>query len=449
MKMLISKKYIEGTEVAEEYLFKTHEIEAPVIQGNNLLESVEIFFEKAAGLMHLDANIKKILETTSNEVVVHFPVRMDNDELRIFTGYRIQHNDAFGPFKGGMRFHPDVDLNETRALAAWMTFKSAVVNVHFGGARGGISIDPKAFSRSELENITRRYTYAIRNNIGPEYDIPAPDVNVDSQIMGWMLDTYLSMLPADERKSNIHIVTGKPIESGGCQGREKATGQGIAFCIEQWAIDNDFTIRSAKVIVQGFGSVGSWVSRILYAQGASVIAVEDLSGAIYNQKGLDIEKLAAWVKDTGEVKGFPDSTPIDHKAFLSTKADIFIPAAVENQITAETAPLLAVKLVAEGANMPTDPEGDTILRKKGIQTIPDIICNAGGVIVSYFEWLQNKRNEFWELQEVESKLRRKITSAYMDVRDAAKMHKTDMRTAALILALTRIEKAYKEKELIP
>jgi glutamate dehydrogenase (NAD(P)+) len=447
--MSISNKYIEETEATEEYLFKTHENKMPAVRRQNLLENVSFYFNKAADLMNIDSSVRKILENTSNEVIVNFPVRMDNDDLRIFTGYRIQHNDAFGPFKGGIRFHPDVDLEETRALAAWMTLKSAVVNIHFGGARGGISLDPKDFSHGELERITRRFTYAIRNNIGPEYDIPAPDVNVDPQVISWMLDTYLAMLPPDERKSNIHIVTGKPLESGGCQGRENATGQGIVFCIEQWAADNNFNINGSRIIVQGFGCVGSWVSRILGSQGAVIIAVEDLSGAIQNGEGLDTEKLSVWTKENGGVSGFPGSTPIDHKTFLSIKADIFIPAAVENQITAETAPLIDVKMMAEGANMPTDPEGDAILHKKGISILPDIICNSGGVIVSYFEWLQNKRSEFWDLQEVESKLRKKITSAYMDVRDTAKMHKTDMRTAALVLALSRIEKAYKDKGLLP
>jgi len=446
---MINSNYSIDTEREEDYLAKPVTEEKLTAQKNRLFEIVRTRFNEAADIINLDPKIRKILEKPINEVVVNFPVKMDDGEIRMFTGYRVQHNDALGPFKGGIRFHQDATFEEIRAHAVWMTLKSAVANIHFGGAKGWLNIDPMAFSIGELERITRRLTYALRNNIGPEYDILAPDINTNSQVMAWIQDTYLSMMPREQRNANIHIVTGKPLESGGSQGREKATAQGIVYCIEQWAADNNFKLDGAGIIVQGYGCVGSWVSRLLKLLGARIVAVEDMTGAIRNIEGLDPDALYDWVKSNRGVSGYPDSTRIDHKTFMSTKADIFIPAAVENQITSETAPLLDVRLVAEGANMPTDPGGDAVLRDRGIALIPDILCNSGGVIVSYFEWLQNKRNEFWDIQEVDSKLRKKIISAYIDVRDTAKMHKADWRLSAIIVALTRIEKAYKDKDILP
>lgn len=292
-----------------------------------------------------------------------------------------------------------------------MTWKSAIADIPFGGAKGGIQIDPSKYSIGELERITRRFAFALGNNIGPEYDIPAPDVNTNAQIMAWILDTYLSMIPANEGQRCIHVVTGKPVESGGSLGREKATGQGVVYCIEEWAKDNNFDLSKATYIVQGFGNVSSWASKLLKPKGAKLIAVQDVTGAIINENGIDPDKLAEYVKKNGGVKGYPDSRAIDFETFISLKADIFIPAALENQITEETAPLLNVRLVAEGANGPTTPEGDIILVKRGIDFISDILCNAGGVIVSYFEWLQNKRSEYWDIEEVDCKLRKKIIPA--------------------------------------
>jgi glutamate dehydrogenase (NAD(P)+) len=446
---MVSGNYSIETESEEEYLTKPVLEEKLKTQKNELLEIVEQRFNKAADIINLDPKIRKILEKPTSEVVVNFPAKMDDGEIRMFTGYRVQHNDALGPFKGGIRFHQEATFDEIRAHAVLMTLKSAVANIHFGGAKGWLNIDPLAFSTGEMERITRRLTYALRNNIGPEYDILAPDINTNSQVMAWIQDTYLSMMPREQRNANIHIVTGKPLESGGSQGREKATAQGVVYCIEQWAADNNFMLDGASVIVQGYGSVGSWVSRLLKILGARIVAVEDLSGAIRNINGLDPDELYDWAQSNRGISGYHDSTSITHEAFLSTKADIFIPAALENQITSETAPMLDVKLVAEGANMPTDPGGDAVLHDKGITVLPDILCNSGGVIVSYFEWLQNKRNEFWDIQEVDSKLRKKIISAYIDVRDTAKMHKTDLRLSAVIVALTRIEKAYRDKDILP
>jgi len=416
----------------------------------SVYDNVTRQFDKAADLMKLDENIRKILAMTTNEIIVHFPVKMDDGRIEMFTGYRVQHNSALGPFKGGLRFHPAVDIDEVRALATWMTWKSAIVNIPFGGAKGGIQLDPFKYSMNELEHITRRFTFALGSNIGPEYDIPAPDVNTTSQIMAWILDTYLSTMLPHERQRCTHVVTGKPIESGGSLGRDKATGQGVIFTIEEWAKDNGFELRGATYTVQGFGNVGSWAARLMKQHGSKLIAVEDISGAISNPDGIDPDNLVEYAsKNKGLISGYPKAKPIDRQTLLQTQADIFIPAALENQITADTAPLLKVKLVAEGANGPTDPDGDRVLQQRGIDVIPDILCNAGGVIVSYFEWLQNKRSEYWELEEVDCKLHKKIVSAYARVRDEAQKFNTDWRTAAYIVALSALERVYKERGIFP
>jgi len=416
----------------------------------SVYDNVTRQFNKAADLMHLDPEIRKILARTNNEVIVNFPVKMDDGHIEMFTGYRVQHNNALGPYKGGLRYHPAVDIDEVRALATWMTWKSAIVNLPFGGAKGGIQIDPFKYSASELEHITRRFTFALGSNIGPEFDIPAPDVNTNPQIMAWILDTYLSTMPAHERQAAVHVVTGKPVESGGSIGRNKATGQGVVFTIEQWAKDTNFDLEGATYFVQGFGNVGSWASRLLRPHGSKLVAVEDASGAIANPKGIDPDDLYEYTqKNKGLIGGYAKAKPIDHETFLATKADIFIPAALENQITKKTAPMLNVKLVAEGANGPTNPDGDKILHEKGTDLLPDVLCNSGGVIVSYFEWLQNKRSEFWDLEEVDGKLHRKIVAGYERVRDTAREHNIDWRTAAYIVALSRLETVYKERGIFP
>jgi len=400
-------------------------------------------------MINLDPAVRKILATTTNEVMVHFPVKMDDGKVKIFTGYRIQHNNVLGPYKGGLRFHPGVDQDEVRALATWMTWKSAIVNIPFGGAKGGIQMDPAKYSPSELERITRRFTYSLGTNIGPEYDIPAPDVNTTPQIMAWILDTYLSTVPPLDRNRCIHVVTGKPIESGGSIGRNKATGQGIVFTIEEWAKEKNFDLGRATYKVQGFGNVGSWAAKLLIPHGAILTAVEDVTGAIFNEEGIDPNDLAKYVEETRGIKGYSLARSIYRDAFFKLPADIFIPAALENVITKNNAADLQVKLVAEGANGPTTPDGDRILNERNIEVIPDILCNAGGVIVSYFEWLQNKRSEFWELEEVDCKLRKKIVRAYKAVCISADHHNTDMRTAAYIIALTHLEKVYKERGIYP
>ena len=418
-------------------------------QEKSLYENVVQQFNKAADLMGLEDDIRHILSMPTNEIVVHFPVKLSDGTIEMFTGYRIQHNNALGPFKGGLRFHPAVNRDEVRALAAWMTWKTAIANLPYGGAKGGIQFDPKAYSIKDVESITRRFTYALGSNIGPEYDIPAPDMNTNAQIMAWIQDTYLSMQTPQQRQANFHIVTGKPIESGGSVGRDKATGQGVVFLIERWANDNGFNLSEATYFVQGFGNVGSWASRLMKKHNAKMVAVEDASGALFNPQGIDPDDLQKYASEHKGIKHYPGAEAVDHETFLSTKADIFIPAALENQITAKTADSFNVKLVAEGANGPTTPRGDQILFDKGIFTLPDILCNAGGVIVSYFEWLQNKRAEFWDLEEVDSKLHKLLMKAYDRVDYEAKAYSTDWRTAAYIVAIQRLEQVYRNRGIFP
>lgn len=415
----------------------------------SLYENVREQFEKAAMVMDLDPNISKILSATNNEILVHFPVIMDDGCVKIFTGYRVQHNNILGPYKGGLRYHPQVNIDEVRALATWMTWKVAINRIPFGGAKGGIQIDPSEYSIGELERITRRFTFALGPNIGPEYDIPAPDMNTNAQIMAWILDTYLTTVPPNERHRSIHIVTGKPVESGGSLGRDKATGQGIVYTIMKWAEDRGIPLSKLRYFVQGFGNVGSWAAKILRAEGATLVGVEDIDGAIYSEEGIDPYELEQYMTYSGNIKAYPFASPLSHEEFLNIDAEVFIPAALENQITAETAPLLRVQLVAEGANGPTDIEGDAILEKRGVEVLPDILCNSGGVVVSYFEWLQNKRSESWELEEVDTKLRKKIYTSYERVEEKAKLYETDRRTAAYIVALEYLEKVYKERGIYP
>ncbi len=418
-------------------------------QEKSLYQNVIQQFNQAADLMGLAEDIRSILSMPINEIVVHFPVKLSDGTIEMFTGYRIQHNNALGPFKGGLRYHPSVNRDEVRALAAWMTWKTAIANLPYGGAKGGIQFDPKEYSTKNVERITRRFTYALGSTIGPEYDIPAPDMNTNAQIMAWIQDTYLSMQIPQQRQANFHIVTGKPIESGGSAGRDKATGQGVVFLIERWAQDQGFDLSDSTYFVQGFGNVGSWASRLIKKHGSTMLAAEDVSGAIFNPLGIDPDDLKKYATEHKGIGGYPRAEAVDHETFLSTKADIFIPAALENQITAKTAGFINVKMVAEGANGPTTPRGDQILYDKGIFILPDVLCNAGGVIVSYFEWLQNKRSEFWDLEEVDSKLHRLLMKAYVRVDREARAFGADWRTAAYIVAFKRLEQVYRNRGIFP
>ena len=374
-----------------------------------MLENVMRQFDHAADNIGLNGNIRKILEVTNNEFVVHFPVRMDSGEVEIFTGYRVQHNNALGPYKGGLRYHPTVDIDAAKALAMWMTWKASLAGLPYGGAKGGIQLDPSKYSQAELERITRRFTYALGDNIGPELDIPAPDINTNAQTMAWILDTYMSTKPPAERSSNMHVVTGKPIGAGGSEGRDRATGYGVFLTIRFWAEHKKKTIKNKKFIVQGFGNVGYWAASFLEKEGAVLTAVQDAHGSIVNEEGIKVEKLMEYAKaNKGSILGFAHAKSIENRDFFGLDCDICIPAALGNQITARNASRIKACLIAEGANGPTDVEAEEILLQKGIDIIPDILCNSGGVIGSYFEWLQNRNGEIWPLDDVMEKLEKKI-----------------------------------------
>ena len=415
-----------------------------------MLDNVMRQFDNAANCIGLNPNIRKILEVTNNELVVHFPVRMDNGEVEIFTGYRVQHNNALGPYKGGLRYHPTVDIDAARALAMWMTWKTSLAGLPFGGAKGGIQLDPTNYSNAELERITRRFTYALGDNIGPELDIPAPDVNTNPQTMAWILDTYMSTKSPAERSTNLHVVTGKPIGAGGSEGRDRATGYGVFLNIKFWAEGKKVDLKDKKFIVQGFGNVGYWAAHFLEKEGAILTAVQDAYGSISNEEGISVEKLMEYAEaNKGSIQGFAHARPIAKNDFFALDCDICIPSALGNQITALNAPKIKAYLIAEGANGPTDVEAEEILLEKGIAIIPDILCNSGGVIGSYFEWLQNRNGEIWQLDEVMTKLEKKLKESFSKVMETSNKRKVDMRTAAFIIAIERLEEAYVQRGIFP
>lgn len=415
-----------------------------------MLESVMQQFDKAADKMNLNANIREILRSTNNEIVVNFPVKLDDGTVKIFTGYRVQHNNALGPYKGGLRYHPTVDIDAARALAIWMTWKSSLAGLPYGGGKGGIMIDPKQYSTGELERITRRFTYALGDNIGPEYDIPAPDVNTNAQIMAWMADTYMSQKAPAVRSAYSHVVTGKPVGSGGLEGRDRATGFGVVTTLKAWAKWKGIDLSGKKFIVQGFGNVGHWASIFLEKEGAIMVGVQDASGTIYNPAGINPHELLKHTSsNSGNVKGFQNAQEIPADEFFGLECDICIPAALGNQITEENAHQIKAMVIAEGANGPTNPAGEDILLSKGVSIIPDILCNSGGVIGSYFEWLQNRSGEIWQMDDVIDKLEKKLTISFNKVIQIAEEFKTDLRTAAYIAAIRRIELTYRERGVFP
>lgn len=407
-------------------------------------------FEHAADIMNLDPGVRKILSKTNTEIVVHFPVRLDNGKIEVFTGYRVQHNNALGPYKGGLRYHATVDIDAARALAIWMTWKTALAGLPYGGAKGGIQLNPKEYSKNELERITRRFTYALGDNIGPDLDIPAPDVNTNAQIMAWIADTFSSTKSPSTRFSNLHVVTGKPMGAGGLAGRDRATGYGVVASLKAWASLKKQSIKGMRFIVQGFGNVGYWTAHFLLKEGATLIAVQDASATLHNDKGIDPEALLAHSEANGRnVKGFAGAQEMDPKAFWSLNCDIVVPAALGNQITEENAAGITAKVVAEGANGPTNIGGEEILRKNGVDIIPDILCNSGGVIGSYFEWLQNKRSEIWKIDDVLVMIHDKVETAFEQVVSTAKEFKVDWRMSAYIVALRRLENTYMERGIFP
>ena len=415
-----------------------------------MMDNVMEQFNSAADHIELHPNIRKILSIINNEIIVHFPVKMDNGEVEIFTGYRVQHNNALGPYKGGLRYHPTVDIDAARALAMWMTWKTSLAGLPYGGGKGGIQLDPTKYSQPELERITRRFTFALADNIGPEHDIPAPDVNTNSQTMAWMADTYMSTRPPAERTANQHVVTGKPDGSGGLEGRDRATGYGVYLTIKFWAERNDEVLKGKRFIVQGFGNVGYWAAHFLEKDGARLVAVQDAFGSIENGNGINVERLFNYSKSNkGSIVGFPEAIDLDTEDFYATDCDICIPAALGNQITKENAYKIKAQLIAEGANGPTNVEGENILKERGITIIPDILCNSGGVIGSYFEWLQNRNGELWQLDEVILKLEKKMKESFDKVCAFSENENMDMRTAAYCIAIKRIEKAYIQRGIFP
>ncbi|MCG2429826.1 Glu/Leu/Phe/Val family dehydrogenase [Aequorivita xiaoshiensis] len=425
-------------------------VEKPKPLKRGMLDNVLEQFNHAADVINLNPNVRKILSITNTEIIINFPVRMDNGDVEIFTGYRVQHNNALGPYKGGLRYHPTVDIDAARALAMWMTWKTSLAGLPYGGAKGGIQIDPSKYSKNELERITRRFTYALGENIGPEHDIPAPDVNTNAQTMAWIADTYMSTKSTSERSKNQHVVTGKPTGSGGLEGRDRATGYGVFLTIKFWAEKNNISLAGKKYIVQGFGNVGYWASHFLEIEGAKLVGVQDAFGSVQNKEGISTEDLFNYsISNNGSILGFPEAEPFDSKEFFSIDCDICIPAALGNQITKHNAHTVKATLIAEGANGPTDVEGEKILMERGITIIPDILCNSGGVIGSYFEWLQNRNGELWQMDEILEKLEKKLRTSFEKVVNYTEENKTDMRTAAFSIAIERIEKAYILRGIFP
>jgi len=423
-------------------------IPKPLAEKPNLHEIARRQLDRAAKAIALDPDVHTILSQPKNELIINFPVRMDDGRYLMFKGYRIQHSNILGPFKGGMRYHEEVSLDEVKALAAWMTYKTALHNIPFGGAKGGVKFNPRQHSKGELERITRRFTHALGTNIGPEWDIPAPDVGTNAQTMVWMMDTYMNVV-GTERQSVRGVVTGKTVASGGSHGRETATGQGIVHCITEWARERRLDLDGRAFLVQGFGNVGSHTARILAKTGATLVATGDYKGYIANPEGINPHKLAEHVSNTGSVLEYRGARPISREEFFAMDADIFVPAALELELGVEEAKLLKCRLVAEGANGPTYPEAEEVLEERGIDVIPDILANSGGVIVSYYEWLQNKRSERWDLEEVESRLEHRMKTTFQQMRELSAERKFDLRTAAYAIGLERMQKCYRERGIFP
>jgi len=395
--------------------------------------------------LRLDPGLVEWLKHPKRTLQISLPVRMDNGTIKVFTGYRIQFNDARGPYKGGIRYHPNANLDEVKALAAWMTIKTAVIDIPYGGAKGGIACDPTRMSVGELERMTRRYAFQIRDFIGPYVDVPAPDVYTGPREMAWIMDTYSMavghMVP--------EVVTGKPLELWGCVGRTTATGRGVAICIREACKKLGIDLTKANFAVQGYGNVGTWTAVILQEMGAKMIAASDVKGGAYNANGMDANELVKYTQKTGSVVDYPGTKSISNEELLTTKCDILVPAAMENQITDENAQKIRCRILAEGANGPTTPEADEILNKNKILVLPDVLVNSGGVLGSYFEWVQNLHRETWEEEEFNDKLEGKIVKAFNSVYDMAQKYNVSMRIAAYMIAVKRISDAMSKLGLFP
>jgi glutamate dehydrogenase (NAD(P)+) len=411
----------------------------------NPFEIAQRQFDTAAERLGLDDGMREVLRNPKRQLIVSIPTLMDDGSVKVFEGFRVQHNVARGPAKGGIRYHPKVTLDEVKALASWMTWKCATVNIPYGGGKGGVTCDPKRMSRGELERMTRRYASEISLIIGPDRDIPAPDVYTDGQTMAWIMDTYSMTMGY----SSLGVVTGKPMSLGGSAGRNEATARGTLFCIREACQVIRRPLRGATVSVQGYGNAGNIAARLLRDDGARVVAVSDSRGGTYNSRGLDLASVDEHKAKTGSVVGLKGAERITNEEILEVKCDILVPAALENQITLKNAARIRARIVGEAANGPTTPGADRVLKDHGIFVIPDILCNAGGVTVSYFEWAQNLQGFFWDEAQVNKELERFMRRAFHEVHLTSKTHKTDMRTAAYILAVGRVAEATRVRGLFP
>ena len=420
------------------------EVAAPA-PGAGALAAALAQFDAAADHLALDPGIRDILREPQRELSVRFPVRLDDGRIRVFTGYRVQHNVARGPAKGGLRFHPSTDLDEVRALAMWMTWKCALVNVPFGGAKGGVTCDPRAMSPREVEALTRRFATELRPLIGPDSDIPAPDVGTNAQTMAWIMDT-VSM---HQGYSVPGVVTGKPVPIGGSKGRADATGQGVVYTIDDAARQAGIDLRGATVAVQGFGNVGEATARLIHEAGARVVAITDLGGGCYAEAGLDVPAVRRHMLEHGTIVDVPGTEHIDNERLFGLDVDVLVLAALEGQITAANGGTVRARILAEGANGPTSPDADPILRANGVTVIPDILCNAGGVVVSYFEWVQNRDALFWAPKIINGRLRESILDAAAAVRERAAADDIDPRRAAHAIAVERVAEATVLRGLYP
>ncbi len=411
----------------------------------NPFRIAQMQFDLAAEYLKLDPGLRQVLRTPKRVLEVSIPTKMDNGQLKVFTGYRVQHNIARGPAKGGIRYHPNVTLDEVKALAAWMAWKTATVNIPYGGGKGGVICDPKRMSPGELERMTRRYTSEILPIIGPERDIPAPDVYTDAQTMAWIMDTYSMTVGY----SALGVVTGKPVSLGGSEGRNEATARGVLFVTEEACKLKKMSLRGSTVAVQGFGNAGSIAARLFAEKKAKIVAISDSRGGVYCSRGIDPMKALRYKERSGTVVGMPGASRISNDDLLTLKCDILIPAALENVITLHNADQIKAKIIAEAANGPTTPHADEVLHRKGILVLPDILANAGGVTVSYFEWAQDLQGYFWEENEVNARLEKVIKKAFWDVHEMLRKYRTHMRAAAYILAVGRVAEATLVRGLFP
>jgi len=416
---------------------------------NNLYQQVATQVLSSAERLEVPKFLQLILAQPKNEIMVHFPVRMDDGSYRLFKGYRVQHNNLLGPYKGGIRYHPSVSLDDVKSLALLMTMKCALIRLPLGGGKGGVQVNPRDLSPDELMRMTRRFTSALGDNIGPDYYIPAPDVGTNAQIMGWMADTYMNITGRMQRQNGSAVVTGKPLAFGGSAGREKATGQGLVFVLELMLPALKIDPAKMTYSVLGYGNVGSWTAKLLKQRGATLTAVLDHTGAILNDKGIDADDLADFVQERGGVRGYTKADAVDADTFYTHRVDMLVPAALEQMIDEHRASQINCKVLVEGANAPCTPMADRMLELKGIQVLPAILCNAGGVTVSYFEWQQNRQAVRWSGQHVDDELRRLMHTAAERVTKLAELERCDMRTAAYCSALEHIDEVYRIRGIFP